>query len=398
MKKSCILGAALLVVAVCLAGIASEEAVAAGENAGVLALSAAVPARDGEDAPEGYRRMEAPKVGAWYVDPSPALSLKTGDVTMVEALEGDSGYSLRLTMKPQVAAQFARLTRRMTGKFIAIIGDGRLYSVPKVIEPIEGPQVIVAARFTKAEAEAYAERFGVELQTVQPNMPVPGWVRDPHHRAAFGLALRNKTDDAIRAYEELIATPGDDPALTFHLRQELGALYVAAGRTDDARRLLTQALDADPPVTNETLGPILSCYHALINIASDRDDVDEARSLLTTALARVRKIHETGGDAELRDNALLQESYLQLKYGDLDAVDALAEQVVASGLEFQGYILQGLLAEIRGDPAKATTLYAMAFRSDPERVEIAKEMINKAAQGGGNVTGLRRPIPSPPAP
>lgn len=399
MKTFCAFAAILCAaLSFCAAGLAAEAPPPPAADGVVLTLAAAVPAQEGTEPPQGHVRMEEPRIGAWYVNQEPALALTTDSVTMVEALEGDFGYSLRLTMTPQAAAQFSRLTRRMSGGFVAIIGDGKLYAVPKVIEPIEGPQVIVAGRFTKEEAAAYAARFAVELQTVEPSVPVPAWVRDPHHRAAFGLALRNRTGEAIGAYEELVETPGDDPIHAFHLRQELGALYVAAGRADDARRLLTQALKADPPVTEETLGPILSCYHAMINMAQDRGDTGDASDLLAKAMARVRDLREGDGDSGLAKNALLQEGYLQLKYGDLDAVDAIAAKVIESGLGFQGYVLQGLLAEIRGDPMKAAPLYAMASRSDPSRIEIAKEMINRAAQGGGNVTGLRRPIPAPQAP
>jgi tetratricopeptide (TPR) repeat protein len=395
MKSMLVPAVFLLFVGPSLVGLAAEEGAA---NHAVLTLSRAVQATEGATSPEGYQRMDEPGIGAWYVDPSPLLALKSGDVTMVEALESDFGYSLRLTMKPHVAAQFSRLTRRLQGQHIAILGDGRLFAVPKVIEPIQGSQVIVSGKFTEQQATDYAKRFDLELRKVEFNVPVPAWVRDPHHRAAFSLALRRKTDEAIAAYEELLAEPGDDPLHTFRLRQELGALYVAAGNNEDARAMLKKALAAEPPVTQESLGAMLSCYHGLINLAEMRGDGGEARTTFGEALERVRKLQETGGDTELANNALLQEGYLQLKYGDLDAADEIAAKVVDSGLDFQGYVLQGLLAELRGEPMEAAESYAMASRSDPELADVAKDMINKAAQGGGNVKGLRRPIAPAEAP
>lgn len=175
-------------------------------------------------------------------------------------------------------------------------------------------------------------------------------------------------------------------------------MYLTTGQRAEAKAAFEAALKCDAPATQQTLGPMFSCYHALINIALDEEDAEASAALYKDAMDRAAEVRKAAGDSELAADALLQEGYLELKYGSLEKAADIANQVVEKGLTFQGYVLQGLLEEIRGDPAKAMTLYAMASRGNDERMPVAKAMINRAAQGESNVTGLRRPIDAVSAP
>ncbi len=359
----------------------------------VLSLHRAVPVEEGKEAPEGYARMSDLLGGNWYVAPDSLFDIRRDDVVKVEALEGDDVYSLRLTMTPQAAKRFNQLTRRTIDQYLAIVTEeGTVLSAPKVTQPIEGREVIISARFDEKTVNEYAERFGLPLQKVAPRVPTPSWVKDPKHKEAFALGFRNRPEEAIEAYEALLDPPPEDPVYRFHLQQELASLYLNAGRKEEARKTYEAALATEPPITLETLGPTLSCYHGLINLALADGDREGARRIFNTALDRLQKMREAAPESELGKNALLQIGYLQLKYGDLAKAREAANGVIEAGMGFQGYVLLGLLAEIEGDPMKALPEYAMAGRADRDRMDMIKQMINRAAQGGGNVKGLRQPL------
>ncbi|MBL7738270.1 MAG: hypothetical protein JNK14_03565 [Chitinophagaceae bacterium] len=107
--------------------------------------------------------------------------LRDNDIETATAEKGYNGEpEIRFRFNRVAAKEWELLTRKNTGRFLAIIVNSKLVSVPRVNEPIMGGHVSLSGGFTMAEAEQLAQQLrsghlpftlaiiGEEIQ------PVPG--------------------------------------------------------------------------------------------------------------------------------------------------------------------------------------------------------------------------------
>ncbi|MEX3010009.1 hypothetical protein [Hoeflea sp. TYP-13] len=86
----------------------------------------------------------------------------SGEEVSVEVVENSyiSGeYMLVITLPPERAAEFERLTANNVGKYIRLSIGGTVVSEPKVAEAIAGGEIAVTGPFTKRQAEKLANQL-----------------------------------------------------------------------------------------------------------------------------------------------------------------------------------------------------------------------------------------------
>ena len=98
-----------------------------------------------------------------YTDPSgrllyvgPAAELTQDDVLRADAMVGDRGSIIRVTLTPIGAQRLGDLTRLHLGKRLAIFIDDRLACAPVIMTESDGNEVFITGDFTRAEAQRLA--------------------------------------------------------------------------------------------------------------------------------------------------------------------------------------------------------------------------------------------------
>lgn len=82
----------------------------------------------------------------------PFLTVNRLDRAVVERQQTTWGLLIRLTEKD--GEVFSRWTAEHTGERVAMIVDAEVVSAPVIQTPIEGREVVIAAQYTKEEAQA----------------------------------------------------------------------------------------------------------------------------------------------------------------------------------------------------------------------------------------------------
>ncbi len=80
--------------------------------------------------------------------------LETADVRFDQGAFGQPIVAMKL--KGEGVKKFAELTRQNVGRLLAIVLDGRVYSAPRINEPIPSGEAIISGRFTPDEAKDLA--------------------------------------------------------------------------------------------------------------------------------------------------------------------------------------------------------------------------------------------------
>ena len=83
-------------------------------------------------------------------------SLMTGQDIAVARVSFDHGVAVSLSMTPEGARTFRKITSENTGRQLAIILDNVVYSSPNINEPISGGQASISGGFTVEEAKQLA--------------------------------------------------------------------------------------------------------------------------------------------------------------------------------------------------------------------------------------------------
>ncbi len=106
--------------------------------------------------PEGFELKELDKEKI-LVNASAELTgdyLETADVRFDQGAFGQPIVAMKL--KGEGVKKFAGLTRENVGRLLAIVLDGRVYSAPRINEPIPSGEAIISGRFTPDEAKDLA--------------------------------------------------------------------------------------------------------------------------------------------------------------------------------------------------------------------------------------------------
>ena len=67
------------------------------------------------------------------------------------------GISVGILLTEDGALKLARLTKSHIGEYVAVILDGRVDSVPKIMDEITGGRAIIDGNFTEEEAGSIAK-------------------------------------------------------------------------------------------------------------------------------------------------------------------------------------------------------------------------------------------------
>lgn len=137
-------------------------AVSAPEETDVPAKIAGVASDDVEAAPEAIERYEGGKLVSrrWRIWPIATRSeLEADDIEQAKATFSDDDHRpiVQASLTARGAQRFETLTARLTHKYLAILVDGEVMSVPKVMEPIAGGRLQITMGAT---GRPIAEVFG----------------------------------------------------------------------------------------------------------------------------------------------------------------------------------------------------------------------------------------------
>ncbi|MGE5279761.1 MAG: protein translocase subunit SecD [Deltaproteobacteria bacterium] len=106
--------------------------------------------------PEGYELKDY-QGDKLLVKAAPELTgewLETADVRFDQGSFGQPIVAMKL--KGEGVKQFADVTRQNVGRLLAIILDGKVYSAPRINEPIPSGEAVISGRFTPDEAKDLA--------------------------------------------------------------------------------------------------------------------------------------------------------------------------------------------------------------------------------------------------
>jgi preprotein translocase subunit SecD len=216
---------------------------------------------------EGWQRVPGPQpqnIPLWI---SPEIALSNRDIARAyvdRTLEGKPCVGIILTEEGSL--KLARLTKSHIGEILAIILDGRVTSVPKIMSEITYGRAIINGEFTEESAGLLAKALSV-VQTGKPKsvgvrnkfepgkhkfelrlasyQKVEGWERvlgpEPQNAPLWvspEVALSNR--DVARAYPE--RTAEGKPCVGFLLTED-GALKLARLTKSHIGELLAIILD-----------------------------------------------------------------------------------------------------------------------------------------------------------
>jgi preprotein translocase subunit SecD len=105
---------------------------------------------------EGWESVPGPEPTKTTIWISPEAALTNVDVAKAWPQPNDNGFRVGLQFTEEGALKLARLTKLHTGEFVAVMLDGRVCSVPKIIGEITGGRAVIEGKFTEEEAGAFA--------------------------------------------------------------------------------------------------------------------------------------------------------------------------------------------------------------------------------------------------
>lgn len=93
---------------------------------------------------------------------SSIISLSNADVAKSGIVKRGDAHSVSLLLNEEGTLKLARLTKAHIGEYVAILINGRVVSVPKIIDEIIGGRAEIAGNFTEEEARILAEGIMVK--------------------------------------------------------------------------------------------------------------------------------------------------------------------------------------------------------------------------------------------
>ncbi|MCX8037633.1 MAG: tetratricopeptide repeat protein [Candidatus Sumerlaeia bacterium] len=181
---------------------------------------------------------------------------------------------------------------------------------------------------------------------------------------ARALGEMERFDEAVAIYQELIQKDPDNPELHF----ELGALFHEAKRNEEAERALRRSLELLPPSPRQPAERDLRANvlnHLGYMFAEQGIRLDEARELLTRAL-----------EIEPRAGHIIDSlGWLEFKAGNLDKALELIQKALRYSSEDP--VLYDHLGDIyakTGDRDKALENWRQALRLDPALEEVKAKL------------------------
>ncbi len=106
---------------------------------------------------EGWESVPGPapmKPTIWI---SPQAILTNADVAQASPQLTGEGFNVGILLTEEGALKLARLTKSQIGEFVAIMLDGRVTAVPKIMAEITGGRALVHGNFTEDEARLIAQ-------------------------------------------------------------------------------------------------------------------------------------------------------------------------------------------------------------------------------------------------
>jgi preprotein translocase subunit SecD len=94
-----------------------------------------------------------------HVQKKPLLDRSALNSANVQKSAVTGSPEIQLTFTEQGARRFAEVTRQHTGKRLAIVIDGRIYSAPKVMDEVAGGKAVISGSFSWQEASQLAARL-----------------------------------------------------------------------------------------------------------------------------------------------------------------------------------------------------------------------------------------------
>ena len=108
---------------------------------------------------EGWERVLGPEPQFTPLWLSPEAALANRDVARAwpDWARDEHEPSVGILLTEDGALKLARLTKSHIGEFLAIMLDGRVVSVPKIMDEITGGRAMILGNFTEEEAGSIAE-------------------------------------------------------------------------------------------------------------------------------------------------------------------------------------------------------------------------------------------------
>jgi preprotein translocase subunit SecD len=106
---------------------------------------------------EGWENVPGPAPGKVNIWISPETTLTNADVAQAWPDRMDDKFCVGLLLTEEGALKLARLSKAHIGEFVALIIDGRVMSVPKIMAEINGGRAVLSGKFTEEEAGSIAE-------------------------------------------------------------------------------------------------------------------------------------------------------------------------------------------------------------------------------------------------
>lgn len=236
----------------------------------------------------------------------------------------------------------------------------------------DSPAVLANHAYQLVEAGRAEEAAALfeQLEIVDPG----GWA------APYGMGnvrvAQGRAREAIPFYEDAIRRSPKIP----HLRRTLGFLYEDLGEPENAKRVLTEALEIFP---ESALG-----LGALSVLEANTGDPAKALAATEEALAQRPDV------GELRVNRIV----LLVRLGRVDEAIAASEALTRDpALAREGHRSLGILYDThRPDPLRALRHYEEALRLAPERADAAELRARIAVLRRKTGDGLRAPAAPPP--
>ncbi len=85
------------------------------------------------------------------------ITISNGDIMEARCDDSQSYISINLTMTEEGGRKFESMTRNNINNYIAILGNGRVYSAPRVMSVVSGGKVEITGNFSMDEARHIAK-------------------------------------------------------------------------------------------------------------------------------------------------------------------------------------------------------------------------------------------------
>lgn len=106
---------------------------------------------------EGWERIAGPapeKIPIWI---SPEATLTNADAAQASPQPTGDRYDVGIILTEEGALKLARLTKSHVGELVAVMLDGRVTSLPKIMAEITGGRAMLSGNFTEEEARSIAQ-------------------------------------------------------------------------------------------------------------------------------------------------------------------------------------------------------------------------------------------------